>query len=394
MFINRKIYGELKKLVEYDEIIVLTGMRRVGKTTLMKQLFSELETTNKVFLDMENQIDQLIFEETDYNRILDNLTAHGIQKNEKTYLFIDEIQLAPQVISPLKYLYDQYKIKIIATGSSSFYLKNLFTESLSGRKFTLELVPLDFEEFLWFKGVEIPFHENFSDKVKQRNRVLYEQLKSHYEEYIRFGGFPQVVLANKHEKKLLYLNDIFNSYFEKDVKSLSDFKNIRAFRDILLLLIKRTGSKIDVSKMASTIGISRPTVYSYLSFLEQTYFISFVNSYSGSIDREISRSKKVYICDTGIINLFSNIGEGNLYENAVFNNLRTYGKLNYFQNRSGLEIDFILPERKIALEVKIKAIPQYVQRLKRLSESLKFNEYYVISKVYSDEEKVILSINL
>jgi len=132
MFIKRKIYGEMKKLLEYDEIIVLTGMRRVGKTTLLQQLFSEVDSDNKVFLDMENQIDQLIFEESDYNRILDNLATRGIQKNEKVYLFIDEIQLASQIIRPLKYLYDHYKIKFVTTGSSSFYLKNLFSESLSG----------------------------------------------------------------------------------------------------------------------------------------------------------------------------------------------------------------------------------------------------------------------
>jgi len=394
MFIKRKIYGEMKKLLEYDEIIVLTGMRRVGKTTLLQQLFSEVDSDNKVFLDMENQIDQLIFEESDFNRILDNLATRGIQKSEKIYLFIDEIQLASQIIRPFKYLHDHYKIKFVTTGSSSFYLKNLFSESLSGRKFTKELFPLDFEEFLWFKGVDVPFKNEFSAKEKQRNRILYERLKPYYDEYLRFGGFPQVVLSETHEKKKLYLNDIFNSYFEKDVKSLSDFKNIRAFRDLLFLLIKRTGSKLDVSKLASLLGLSRPTVYSYLSFLEQTYFVFFMNSFSGSIDREIGRSKKVYICDTGIINLFSNIDEGNLFENAVFNNLRFHGKLNYFQNRSGLEIDFILPEKKIALEVKTKAIPQYVQRLQRLSNSLSLNEYYVISKEFSDEEKVILSVNL
>jgi len=111
---------------------------------------------------MENQIDQLIFEESDFNRILDNLATRGIQKSEKIYLFIDEIQLASQIIRPLKYLYDHYKIKFVTTGSSSFYLKNLFSASLSGRKFTKELFPLDFEEFLWFKGVDVPFKNEFS----------------------------------------------------------------------------------------------------------------------------------------------------------------------------------------------------------------------------------------
>ncbi len=394
MFINRKKYSELKQLLEYDEIVVLTGMRRVGKTTLLKQLFKEIESDNKIFLDMENQIDRIVFDEKNYHNIINNLSAYGINSKQKAYVFIDEIQLAPELTSPLKYLYDHYNIKFVTTGSSSFYLKNLFSESLSGRKFVLELFPLDFEEFLWFKNININFETSFSKKEAQRNKVAYERYKTYYSEYLQFGGFPQVVLAETNDKKTRYLNDIFNSYFEKDVKSLADFKNIRAFRELLMLLIRRTGSKLDVSKIASSLNLSRPTVYSYLAFLEQTYFISMITSYSASVDRELSRSKKVYICDTGIINLFPNIDEGNIFENAVYHNLKSHGKLNYYQNRAGVEIDFILSDQKIAFEVKTKAIPQHVQRLKRLASNLKLNEYYVISKDFASIENVILSINV
>jgi len=394
MFIKRKKYNELKKLIKHNEIIVLTGMRRVGKTTILKQLFKEINSKNKVFLDMENQLDRMVFDELDYNNIWNNLSVYGITRNKKAYIFIDEIQLTPKLVSPVKYLYDHFSVKFIITGSGSFYLKNLFSESLSGRKFTIDLFPLDFEEFLWFKKVDARFSSVFSEKEQQRNRIIYEKLKSYYAEYLQYGGFPQVVLTENHEKKTRYLNDIFNSYFEKDVASLADFKNIGKFKDMLLLLIKRTGSKLDISKLASTLGISRPTAYSYLAFLEQTYFISLVNAFSGSIDREVSRAKKIYICDTGIINLFQNIDDGNLFENAVFNNLHDYGKINYYQKRGNSEIDFILSDKKIALEVKNKAIPQYVQRLQRLSGSLKIKENYVISKEYSDIENVILAVNL
>ncbi len=394
MFIKRKKYSELKQLMEYDEIVVLTGMRRVGKTTLLKQLFKEIESDNKVFLDMENQIDRIVFDEKNYHNIINNLSAYGLNSKQKAYVFIDEIQLAPQLISPLKYLYDHYNIKFVTTGSSSFYLKNLFSESLSGRKFVVELFPLDFEEFLWFKNITINFETSFSKKEAQRNKVAFERYKTYYSEYLQFGGFPQVVLAETNDKKTRYLNDIFNSYFEKDVKSLADFKNIRAFRELLMLLIRRTGSKLDVSKIASSLNLSRPTVYSYLAFLEQTYFISMITSYSASIDRELSRSKKVYICDTGIINLFPNIDEGNIFENAVYHNLKSHGKINYYQTRAGVEIDFILSGQKIAFEVKTKAIPQHVQRLKRLASNLKLNEYYVISKDFAEIENVILSINV
>ncbi len=373
---------------------MLSGMRRVGKTTLMRQLFNELDDDNKVFLDMENPLEQLIFDEIDFNNILNNLQQFGITKNKKAYLFIDEIQLVPSVVKAIKYLYDHYDIKFMVTGSGSFYLKNLFPESLAGRKFIVELFPLDFEEFMIFKGLSLPFTDSFEEKAEHKNRLFFEKYKTYYNEYLEYGGFPQVVLAKKTEKKKRLLRDIFTSYFEKDVKSLSDFRHIKGFRDLILLLLRRTGSKLDISKLATVLGLSRPTVYSYLSFLEQTYFISTVKPYSGSIDKELSGAGKVYICDTGFINMFAKIDEGTLFENAVFSNLRSYGKINYYQNRSGTEIDFILPERGIALEVKTKAIKQHIQKLERLSKTLNLKEFYVVSREFSEEPNVISVVNL
>ncbi len=394
MFFKRKQYDILKDLLGSRQVVVLTGMRRVGKTTLMRHLFDELDFGNKVFLDMENPLEQLIFDELDFNNIWNNLQPFGITKTEKAYLFIDEIQLVPGVVKAIKYLYDHYDVKFMVSGSSSFYLKNLFPESLAGRKFIVELFPLDFEEFMVFKGFSLPFAESFADKAKQKNKVFFEKYKAYYNEYLEYGGFPQVALAEKTEDKERLLKDIFTSYFEKDVKSLADFRQIQGFRNLILLLLKRTGSKLDISKLASVLGLSRPTIYSYLSFLEQTYFISTVKPYSGSIDKELGGAGKVYICDTGFINMFAKIDQGNLFENAVYNNLRTRGKINYYQNRSGAEIDFILPEKKIALEVKTKAIKQYVQKLERLCKTLKINEFYVVSKEFSEEQNVILALNL
>ena len=394
MFFRRKQYDILKDLLDSRQVIVLTGMRRVGKTTLMRRLFNELDDDNKAFLDMENPLEQLIFDEIDFNNILNNLQQFGITKNRKAYLFIDEIQLVPDVVKAIKYLYDHYDIKFMVTGSSSFYLKNLFPESLAGRKFIVELYPLDFEEFMTFKGFSLPFTVSFEEKAKQKNRLFFEKYKTYYNEYLEYGGFPQIVLTEKTEGKQRLLNDIFTSYFEKDVKSLSDFRHIKGFRDLILLLLRRTSSKLDISKLATVLGLSRPTVYSYLSFLEQTYFISIVKPYSGSIDKELSGAGKVYICDTGIVNMFAKIDEGNLFENVVFNNLKSYGKINYYQNRSGSEIDFILQEKGIAIEVKTRAIKQHIQKLERLSKTLSLKEFYVISKEFSEERNVVLALNL
>ena len=394
MFFRRKQYDTLQNLLGSRQVIVLTGMRRVGKTTLMRRLFNELDDDNKVFLDMENPLEQLIFDEIDFNNILNNLQQFGIAKNRKAYLFIDEIQLVPGVVKAIKYLYDHYDIKFMVTGSSSFYLKNLFPESLAGRKFIIELYPLDFEEVMTFKGLSLLFADSLGEKAKQKNRLFFEKYKTYYNEYLEYGGFPQVVLAEKMEKKKRLLRDIFTSYFEKDVKSLSDFRHIKGFRDLILLLLRRTGSKLDISKLATVLGLSRPTVYSYLSFLELTYFISTIKPYSGSVDKELSGAGKVYICDTGFVNLFAKVDEGNLFENAVFNNLKSYGKINYYQNRSGSEIDFILQEKGVAIEVKTKAIKQHIQKLERLSGNLGLKEFYVISKEFSEERNVVLALNL
>src|SRR3989344_6953249 len=135
MIFQRKMLPALKSQIHTPEIIVLTGMRRVGKTTLYKALFDEIDDSNKIFLDIENPLDQRIFEEVDYNNIRENLARLGLMKDRKAYVFLDEIQAMPEVVKSIKYLYDHYNIKFFLTGSSSFYLKNLFPESLAGRKF-------------------------------------------------------------------------------------------------------------------------------------------------------------------------------------------------------------------------------------------------------------------
>ncbi|MCH8010919.1 MAG: ATP-binding protein [Candidatus Marinimicrobia bacterium] len=98
-------------------------------------------------------------------------------------------------------------------------------------------------------------------------------MKKHYEEYLTFGGFPQVVLTEDESQKQRYLSDIFTSYFEKDVRVMADFRRMSAFRDLLFLLMQRVGSKLEITKLSSEVGVSRETVYSYISFLEATYVL-------------------------------------------------------------------------------------------------------------------------
>lgn len=394
MYFQRKIFNQLIGQLKFREMVVLTGMRRTGKTTLLRMVFDKIESRNKVFLDLDNIIDQKLFDEDDFNLIWKNLKPHGINPDEKAYIFIDEIQSKPEISKIVKYLYDHYNVKFYLTGSSSYYLKNLFPESLSGRKIIFELFPLDFEEFLTFKGKVFPFSKSFVEKEKSRNYFVFEKFKNDYKEFLAFGGFPQVVLENDENHKNRMLKDIFNAYFEKDVKSLADFKEVTVLRDLILLLFQRIGSKLDISKLSSALNVSRPTIYSYLSFLEQTYFISLITPYSRSVDREISGTRKVYACDTGFVNLFARVDQGNLFENAVYNCVRHFGKVNYYQKRTGAEIDFILPELDTSLEVKTKADQRDIDKLKTLSGKLGFSDIYVISKEFVDFENVISVVDL
>lgn len=394
MYFPRKLEKEVKKYFDIKEIVLVTGMRRAGKTSLLRHIFESIKSKNKAFLDIENPLEQKIFEELDYNNIWANLQPYGVSNSQKAYLFLDEIQDKPEIVKAIKYLYDHYDVKFFITGSSSFYLKNLFPESLAGRKIVLELYPLDYEEFLVFKGYDKKFDLNFIEKDKRKNIVSYEKEKKMYDEYLRFGGFPQVVLADTLDEKKLHLTDIFKSYFEKEVEKLADFSKLSSFRDLLLLLTERIGAKLDISKLASEVGVSRETVYSYLSFLQATYFISMITQYTKSPDREVSGAKKVYICDTGLVNYLGGVENGSLLENAVYQNIRKYGKVQYYEKRGGSEIDFILKDQMIGFEVKRTGTPQDLSRLSTVAKKLGLKQWYIVSKKFIAKRGFIMTCDL
>jgi hypothetical protein len=393
MIYPRKLTNQLKQEITNPRTTVLTGMRQTGKTTLMRQVFNLIDSGNKLFLDLENPLNQKVFEEKNYDNIIHNLRNFNLDPSKKCYIFLDEIQLLPESARIIKYLYDHYQIKFFVTGSSSFYLKNLFPESLAGRKTIYELYPLDFEEFLVFKQTKKPAAGNFLVKSRSKNEVAYELYKKNYDEYLKFGGFPGVVIERDTQRKKKILQDIFTSYFEKDVKILADFKDMRKLRDTILLIANRVGSKIEITKIASEISISRDTVYSYLSFLEKTYFIYLVKPFSRNIDGEVKGANKVYFCDSGLLNQLVKFPEGVVFENAVFTNLKKYGQVNYYQKYKGPEIDFILNE-KIAFEVKTIGNIRDVKHLSKIAKNLKLKDYYLIIKEYFAHPKAILAADL
>lgn len=393
MFYPRKILPQLEKELATREIIVLTGMRQVGKTTLLDYLFNKVVSKNKVLLDLENPLHRRIFEEENFDNIWNNLAQFGISKKKKAYIFLDEVQNLPQVSQAVKYLYDHWRAKFFLTGSSSFYLKNLFPESLAGRKLVFELFPLTFEELLIFKNIKKDFPLVFSQKVKRKNKIAYERYSKYYQEYLEFGGFPAVVLELNSQRKGQLLEEIFKSYFEKDVKNLADFKDISKLRDLILLLVPRLSSKIDISKLASELSLARETVYNYLSFLEQTYFISLLPRFSKSIDRQAAGRKKLFFCDTGLANFLGKASLGQLFENSIYQNLRPRFKLHFFSKKGKNEIDFIVDE-KVALEAKITPSQRDISNLIKRSQGLNLQEAYVVTLNFSDKKEVVLAVDL
>lgn len=372
---KRKLFNKILSRLNTPEAMVVTGMRRVGKTTLLKQLYDTLKGNNKIFLDLENPINQKYFEEVNYETIKYQFQTLGLDLSQKSYVFLDEIQFVKNVPSVVKYLLDHYQIKFFLTGSSSFYLKNLFSESLAGRKIIYELFPLDFEEFLQLKNSQLIIPERI-------NESIYQTIMPLYKEYVEFGGFPGVVTKTSVEEKKEALMEIFTAYFNKEVLNIGGFRNNQVVRDLMLLLTSRVGSKIDVQKLSKELGVTRVTINDYLAFLEGTYFISLVAPFSTNKDTEIRAAKKVYLCDSGLVNNLQNLPFGNIFENAVYHQLRPKGEVNYYQRKSGVEIDFIV-NKKSALEVKTKVSSYDVKKLQRVVRTLGLNQGNLISFEYS-----------
>lgn len=372
--IKRTLYYTIKKHIKGREAIIVTGMRQVGKTTLLWQLFEDIESEHKTFLDLENPLNQKIFENDNYDAIARNLGDYGIRTQSHAFILLDEIQFSPRIPSFVKYCIDHYGWKFFLTGSSSFYLKNLFSESLAGRKFLFELFPFSFEEFLTLKGIR----GSKPHEYEHISRSRFDFWHPFYEEYVHWGGFPAVIKRELQQEKKMVLRDIFSSYFNKEILQFGDFRNNRSVRDLMLLLLSRVGSHLDIQKLSKELGVARQTIKEHLSFLEGTYFISLIYPYTRNLDVEIRSTPKVYLCDTGLVSALAPVDFGHVFENMIFHQLRLHGAVNYYQKKSGPEIDFIV-DKKYGYEVKEHAQNVHARHLATLAKELGMKKHKVVS---------------
>ncbi|TAE33908.1 MAG: ATP-binding protein [Cytophagales bacterium] len=375
--IERSSYKLLVSHLTKKQVTVITGLRRVGKTTAVRYLLEQIPHTNKLYLDLEKAENRLLFNQSYYSDIEVGLTTLGLNLGQPAVLALDEVQLVRNIPSVIKYLYDTYSIKFILTGSSSYYLKNHFTESLAGRKRIFELYPLHFGEFLHFRGFTPTQYQ--ASAQKRVNATAYAQFGADYEQFIRYGGFPEVVQAETDDDKRAFLKDIVNAYIELDIKLLSDFSVSDDLYRLCQLLATHTGSRLDVSKLCSILGVNRNKLNDYLNLFEYTYFIHRIPAFTTNKDREISLQKKVYLADTGLLTVLAQVSSGQQFENAVALQLGHIGTVQYYQRRSGQEIDFIL-NQTTAIEVKETATPHDLAVLNDRATSVGLSERWLVGR--------------
>lgn len=393
MFYPRAVLPDIVEEIDSPRALVITGMRQVGKTTILHYLYDRVPSPNKAFFDLENPVHVKRFDQVDFDAVLPNLTDFGINPKERAYLFLDEIQNLPSISRVIKYLHDHYQTKFFVTGSSSFYMKNLFPESMAGRKVIYELFPLTFPEFLTFKNKRHASSGlNFAQKAVSKVEVSHIAFQPFYEEYVEYGGLPAVVLSSNPTEKKRVLGEALTSFFEKDVKTLADLDDRAKLRDLVFLLSPRVGNRIEIHTVASELAVSREKIYAYLEFLQATYFIRLLPRFSQSIDRSVTGRRKLYFTDTGLAAFLGGISQGQQFENSVFQSLRPKHDL-CFYHKGKTEVDFIV-DKKVALEAKVTASKKDVYALSRVAKSLPLSDYYVLSKNWFANDRVILASDL
>ena len=355
---KRIISKEIKPFIKRKEAILIKGTRRVGKTSLLHLLENALIKDLKIakekiyFFDLE----ELDIRE-DFNDNPRNLLKYVSDTRGRKYVFIDEIQYLDNPANFLKILVDHYPdLKIFATGSSSLDIKRKIQDSLIGRVVYFQLYPLNFTEFLSFKN------KNFSLQVTPNQK---KQLDRLLEEYLLFGGMPEIVLEQNVKLKKELLKNYINLYVSKDIRNLVEIDNIGSFNKLIKILSSQTGCLLEKNEVSNTLDIAFKTLNRYLDILQHTFIIILLSPYFANLRSKLTKTPKIYFYDIGIRNsLFNNfnkiefrIDKGALFENFIFLELLSkFGSedISFYRTTKQTEIDFIIESRKMAVEVKCK----------------------------------------
>ncbi len=362
MYIERKIHREIARHIARKEYTIITGARQSGKTSLLSALYNEIRKEKEVavyitFEDMDvltaiNEHPEEIF--SFIPRPVKYI--HGSNPDSQPfYLFIDEIQYAENPSNFLKYLYDTYRenLKVIATGSSAFYIDKKFRDSLAGRKRIFELKTLDFEEWLMFRDQNNLKRElKWIRGEKDYYSLAHKELMENFNEFLVYGGYPEVVLENNKDEKINLLKDIKNSFLKRDIDE-SGISDPGKFYILLTLLSGQTGNLVNRNELATTIGVDHKTIDKYLYVLQNCFHINLLKPFYSNLRKELTKMPKVYFNDPGLrnmaLNRFFNFDQredqGALLENYVYNRLTGIydaDSIYFWRTTDNNELDFVI----------------------------------------------------
>ncbi len=349
-FISREISVPLFS----GKIITIIGPRRAGKTYAFYQLIVRLlekgvPKERILYLNFEDE--RLDFIPQSLDLILQAYRELYPEADLKeTFFFFDEIQNAPSWERFIRRIYDHYSHNLFLTGSNSKLLSYEIATSLRGRTLTYEISPLNFREFLRFKSFQFDSDKDFYHPQKKAKLI------SLFQEYLSFGGFPEVVLLPE-ELKIKTLQEYFEVMLYRDLAERYQIKDTLTLKFFLKRLIENTGKTLSVHKIynqlrSQGLKVGKDTLYRYLEYAETAFFVRLLKKYSHSVTKSELGEKKVYPVDTGFIKSLRHLKErdwGTLLETAVFTMLHNEGKeLVYYKGRK--ECDFIV-EGKVAIQV-------------------------------------------
>ena len=388
--IQRTLFTELKNHLRKKEISFIVGPRQAGKTTLMLLLkkYLEEEGERTVFLNLDVESEKQFF--TSQINLIEKIKLELGEKGG--FVFIDEIQRKEDAGIFLKGIYDMgLSYKFIISGSGSVELKEKIHESLAGRKRVFELGTLSFEEFVNFKT-----GYKYADKLLEYFEVEKDKTSQLLDEYLSFGGYPRVVLEELLDEKKKVINEIYQSYIEKDISYLLKIKKTEDFGNLVKVLAGNIGSLVNISEISRTLGVSQETVKNYLWYLQKTFILNKITPYFKNVRKEITKTPIFYFYDLGLrnyaIGLFGNINKlqdkGFLFENFIFNIFKekmrnTSAKIHFWRTKNGAEVDFVLDSgrEQDAVEVKYSFLkkPEITRSFRSFIERYNPKRAFIIS---------------
>ncbi|MCD4768267.1 MAG: ATP-binding protein [Methanosarcinales archaeon] len=335
--------------IPLDRAVVLSGPRRSGKTYLMylgiKELLARKEDKNSIlYVNFEDS--RLVGAVSqDLNTLLEVFFEFCPDRNEKTWVFLDEIQVIPDWERFVRTLVDMENVNVFVTGSSSRLMSKEIATSMRGRSLTYNVYPFSFAEVL--KAGKLEYEEYLSSA--QMGEIIQK-----LEDYVKYGGFPETVRYREEWDRIL--SEIVDVTIFRDIVERYDVKNIKMLKLFLNAIFN--SKEFSIHKFYNFLKsqgykVSKNTLYTYFGYFEDSFIVFPLKRFSYSYKNIESSISKMYLVDNGLLSLQGIQDYGRLIENIVFIELkrRSKGDLFYYKSTSGREIDFIIKEGKKVSEL-------------------------------------------